>query len=149
MRNRLRPLAVGAACAALSLLVAGCQGGATNTSSNNSAGAAASNNSAAAAPAAPAPAQAALSPATGPLAIASDANLPEQCQTYVREAQSCLDTMPGAKDALKPHMLRTNVNRERQTWAREQTPELLTKACTRHLESLREEARTRYSCKLS
>jgi hypothetical protein len=137
---------------ALGLSAAACSQGPTNAS-NKAEGndSAVTNNSSAAAPAAPAapaPGAVALSPATGPLAIPSDANLPEQCRNYIQAAQACMDSIPGPADGMNPHMLRSTVNNDRTTWSREQTPELLARACTRHHDSLKEYARTRYQCRL-
>lgn len=141
-------LIAGLAVSGLGFATAACQQKSDNSGGggNGAANGAAAENSAAADSAAAAPAAPALSPPTGALAIASDAGLPEQCKTYLREAQACLDSMPGPADGMNPHMLRSTVNNDRTTWAREQTPELLATACERHVASLREQFSSRYKC---
>jgi hypothetical protein len=101
-------------CAIGAVLATACQQG--GGQANNGTGAA---GNAANAQTANASAPAAVDPATetGPVALASDSNLPAPCQTVIREVQTCIDHLAGNQAGFREGWLRTSLASSRGTWA--------------------------------
>ena len=86
---------------------------------------------------APAPAPA-VDPAdqTGPVTLATDAGLPEPCQTVVRETQACIDHLSGAQAGFREGWLRTMLHSSRQTWASAQDDSYRGPVCEQDIRTL-------------
>jgi len=150
MSDEVKKAAAWALLAGAAFAVSGCQQGA-DTATNASANTTATNSaSIAPAPAAPTPAPAPATPdpaeATGPLAQASDADLPEPCQAYIRGLQACLDRLTEPDEAFRAGWVRTSADSRRRTWALAQDDIYRARICAADLESLPADTRTRFQC---
>jgi hypothetical protein len=95
----------------------------------------AANAQASAPPSAPDPAD-----QTGPVALASDAGLPEPCRTVVRETQACIDNLSGAQAGFREGWVRTSLASSRRTWASAQDDSYRGPVCEQDLRTLRQRA---------
>lgn len=139
MRHRLAMLS----CTIGAVLTAACQQGpgqagnaqgeAPGNVSNASNASSASNAQASAPPSAPDPAD-----QTGPVALASDAGLPQPCQSVVRETQACIDNLSGAQAGFREGWIRTSLASSRQTWASAQDDSYRGPVCEQDLRTLRQ-----------
>jgi len=87
---------------------------------------------------APAAAPAAVDPAdqTGPVALASDSNLPAPCQRVIREVQTCIDNLSGDQAAFRQGWLRTSLHSSRGSWASAHDDSYRGPVCEQDLETL-------------
>jgi len=151
MSITLRRTTVFCAVAVAGMLAGACQQSSTNDMASAANTAVTSNaaggfNATAAPAAAPAPAAPDPSTATGPLALAADASLPAPCQTYVREAQACLDTLADPDEAFYAGSVRSIVHSRRETWQGAQDDSYRTRICSGDVTSFREMKQRRFHC---
>lgn len=122
-------------CALGAILVAACQQGGGDASN---AASAATGNAASARTPAPAAKAAPVDAAsqTGPVALASDSNLPAPCRQVIREVQTCIDNLTGNQAGFREGWLRSILDSNRGSWASAYDDSYRGPLCEQHLSAL-------------